>query len=552
LKIKRVKKNPKHRGNAFMKLRRFFIATVISLLIIFGNVSCAVRGFISSLPIPSILQEEELPHKVAVLPFANKTSNPEGGETVRKMFYNFFSSLNYIDMELAAIDDSLNSTDLYQKISAGEAVSPQTLGKVLGVDAVIFGEVTSLGKIYALVYTDNQAGLKAKMVSCKTAEIIWIPLSPIGLAATVVMTAISHQQATHIKAASELCMQMVSTIPNPPAISEPPPLIEAMVHNGAGKLLRPGEYLKVALIGEVGRTAAWSLPPLVEGLPMKEKEPGVYIGAYRIKPGDRLPHGRLVGYLRADSGSASQWVDTLGPLKIGEPTILPAVISKNTFLDREKSPYLVKDALVVMPGARLTISPGTVIWFRSLGLIVKGEIQIKGTKNEPVRLASLGSSSWKGIFLDKSSTRNNLSYCEVLDAEFGIRASNSNVYIENCLFQDNVWGIVIEKGSAEITGSLIRTSQKAGIAARQSQLVVKESIITENKVGGFLLDNSRVNIEQNNILNNGGWGMKVISDNGNVEAPNNWWGNEKPDPSEIIGPVNIKPILSQPIDLASE
>jgi hypothetical protein len=79
--------------------------------------------------------------------------------------------------------------------------------------------------------------------------------------------------------------------------------------------------------------------------------------------------------------------------------------------------------------------------------------------------------------------------------------------------------------------------------------VVKESIITENKVGGFLLDNSRVNIEQNNILNNGGWGMKVISDNGNVEAPNNWWGNEKPDPSEIIGPVNIKPILSQPIDL---
>jgi hypothetical protein len=133
-----VKKNPKRRGNAFMKLRRFFIATVISLLIIFGNVSCAVRGLISSLPMPAILQEEELPHKVAVLPFANKTSNPEGGETVRKMFYNFFSSLNYIDIELAAIDDSLNSTDLYQKITAGEAVSPQTLGKVLGVDAVIF------------------------------------------------------------------------------------------------------------------------------------------------------------------------------------------------------------------------------------------------------------------------------------------------------------------------------------------------------------------------------------------------------------------------------
>ena len=543
-----------------MKLRKYFIATVISLIIIFGNMSCAVRGLISSLPIPAILQEEKLPHKVAVLPFSNKTSNPEGGDTVRKMFYNFFSSLNYIDVELAAIDNSLKSTALYQKLTAGEEVSPQTLGKVLGVDAVIFGEVTSLGKIYALIYTDNQAGLRAKMVNCKSGEIIWelehkihiedgdIPLSPIGIATTVVKTAISHRQATHMKAASELCMQMVSTIPNPPAISEPPPLIEAMVHNGAGKLLTPGEYLKVALIGEEGRTAAWSLPPLVQGLPMREKEPGVYIGAYRIKPGDRLPHGRLIGYLRADSGSASQWVDTLGPLKIGEPTILPAVIAKNTFLDREKSPYLVKDALLVMPGARLTIGPGTVIWFQSLGLIVKGKIQIKGTRNEPVRLASLGSSKWKGIFFDKSSTRNNLSYCEILDAEFGIRASNSSVFIENCLFQDNVWGVVIENGSAEITGSLIRTCQKAGIAARQSRLVVKQSTITENKVGGFLLDNSQVNIEQNNILNNGGWGMKVISDNGKIEAPNNWWGNEKPDPSEIIGPVNIKPTLSQPID----
>jgi hypothetical protein len=555
-----VKKNPKHRGSAFMKLRRFFIATAISLLIIFGNMSCAVRGLINSLPMPAILQGEKLPHKVAVLPFANKTSNPEGGETVRKMFYNFFSSLNYIDFELAAIDDSLNSTDLYQKLTAGEAVSPQTLGKVLGVDAVIFGEVTSLGKIYAVVYTDNQAGLRAKMVRCKTAEVIWelehkihiedgdIPLSPIGLATTLVTTAISHQQATHVKAASELCMQMVSTIPNPPAISEPPPLIEAMVHNGAGKLLRPGDYLKVAMIGEEGRTAAWSLSPLVEGLPMKEKQPGVYIGAYRIKPGDRLPHGRLIGYLRADSGPASQWVDTLGPLKIGEPTILPAVIEKNTLLDREKSPYLVENALVVLPGARLTINPGTVIWFRSFGLIIKGEIQIKGTRNEPVRLASLGASSWKGIFFDKSSTRNTLSYCEIINAEFGIRASHSSVSIQNCLFQDNVWGVVVEKGSAEITGSLIRTCQKAGIAARQSRLVVKKSIITENETGGFLLDNSQVNIEQNNILNNGGWGIKVISGNGDVEAPNNWWGNKNPDPSEFIGPVNIKPMLTRPID----
>jgi hypothetical protein len=542
------------------RLKNILIIAAVGLFIAFGNMSCTLRSILDSLPVPAILKKEQLPHKVAILPFANKTSTPEGGEMVRKMFYNFFSSLNYIDLELPVIDDSLKGADLYQKITAAETVSPQKLGQLLGVDAVIIGEVTSLGKIYALVYSDNQAGLTARMVHCDTGEVLWelehkihieegdVPLSPIGLATAMLKTAVTHSQASHMKAASELCMQVVSTIPNPAAVSEPPPKIHALVHNGAGKLLRPGDYLKVALVGEKSQTASWGLPPLVENLPLKERQPGVYIGAYRIKQTDRLPHGRLVGYLTSKNGSGGQWIDTLGSLKIGEPTILPPVIAQDTSLSWDKSPYLVKDALMVLPGAKLTIHPGTVVWFRSLGLIVKGEIEILGTEDEPVRLASLGASNWKGLIFDQSGTDNKISYCEILDAEFGIRASGSNFSVQNCLFQNNVWGIVIDNGTAEINNSLIRTSKKTAIAARQARLVVKDSMITENNSGGFLLDNSQVRIEQNNILNNGGWGIKVLSNQGQVQAPNNWWGKAEPDQAEIIGPVNIEPVLPQPID----
>ncbi len=56
------------------------------------------------------------------------------------------------------------------------------------------------------------------------------------------------------------------------------------------------------------------------------------------------------GYLRSKNGTGSQWVDTLGPIKIGAPTLLPAIISKDTILNAKKSPYLVKDALIVLPG----------------------------------------------------------------------------------------------------------------------------------------------------------------------------------------------------------
>ncbi len=251
----------------------------------------------------------------------------------------------------------------------------------------------------------------------------------------------------------------------------------------------------------------------------------------------------------ANPGGGSQWMDTLGPIKIGNPTVLPSVISKNRVLSKKKSPYLVRDALVVKKGARLTMQPGTVIWFRSLGMIIKGELQILGTEDNPVRLSSMGRSTWKGIFLDRSKRENKMVFCAVSDAEFGFRASKSKVAIENSQFQDNVWGVVMEESSAKISGSLIRTSKKSGIAARKANIVVQDSVITENNSGGFLLESSRATIEKNNIVNNGGWEMKVLGKKSRVNAAQNWWGEGDPIKNDIIGLVAVKPRLDKPIEV---
>ena len=515
-------------------------------------------------PTPTVVAEKQLPMRVAILPFVNRTPNPEAGDIVRKMFYNFFGSLNYLDQEPSLVDAKLRQHEAYDQIKTGRNPSLLKLGQLLGVDAVVLGEVSSLGKLYALVYADNQAGLKARMVNCATGDVVWemehvvhqregdVPLSLTGLAATIIKTAMSHQQATHVQAAAELCMQMVATIPNPPAVTEPPPKIKVLVHNGGGKLLRPDDQLKIVMVGDRGLNASWSLPPLKSRQPLDEIEPGVYAGAYRIKRTDMLPHGRIVGHLTSKTGVDSQWIDTLGQVKIGSPTVLPAVVSKDTVLTAARSPYLVKKALVIMPEARLTVEPGSVIWFEELGIIVKGELRVLGNENAPVALGGLGSTPWKGIFFDRSSGKNVLQHCSVSGAKYGLRSISSHLTMAHSQFWDNEWGIVVENGRAEIHRCLFRTSSQSGIAARKAELELTESIVTENKTGGVLLENTRANISLNNIANNGNWQLKVLDVKGKVRADNNWWGRKQPSDIEIVGSVDIGPVMDRPLDFSAD
>ncbi len=542
-----------------MHLKHPLHTSIFSLFVMVIIAACGSMGIMEALK-PEVSDESWLPHNVAILPFANQTSNPEAAVVVRKMFYNFFSSLNYLDLEPSFVDEKLAKKNFYPKITAGEVVSPRQLGQMLGVDAVIFGEVLSLGKVYAVLYSDTQASLRARMVSCHSGQTIWelehtahlrageVPLSITGLAAAIIKTAISHQRADVMQAASKLCLQMIATVPNRPVLAEAPPRIEVMVHNGAGTLMQPGSLLKVVMVGDDGLGAGWSVPPLIENLPMQEEEPGVYFASYRIRPQDRLPYGRLVGHLRSKKGLQSQWVDILGPVTIGEPTVLPSVVSRDLVLSSAKSPYLVEEALVVLPGAKLTVNPGTVIWFRRMGIVVKGELNILGTADNPVRMAGMGTTGWKGILLDQSRAGNILSYCTISNAEFGFKASGSSVRFHHCLLQDNKWGLVLEETTAEIHASLIRTSEKAGISARKAQLLVKGSTISENGLGGFLLENSPARIEQNNISNNGKWAVKVVGGDSPVRATHNWWGKDNFNPDTmIIGPVEIQPILTKPV-----
>ena len=127
---------------ALMHFKHPLCASIFSLFIMVILAACGSMGIIEA-PKPEVSDESWLPHNVAILPFANQTSNPEAAAVVRKMFYNFFSSLNYLDLEPSFIDEKLKKKTYYNKITAGEVLSARQLRQMLGVDAVVFGEVIS-------------------------------------------------------------------------------------------------------------------------------------------------------------------------------------------------------------------------------------------------------------------------------------------------------------------------------------------------------------------------------------------------------------------------
>ncbi len=529
------------------------------ILLIMISISASCAQMPSSPPQSTTFDTPCLPTRVAILPFVNRTSSPQAGTALRKMFYNFFSSLNYHDLEPTLIDRTLRENGLYESIVTGDLVSMQRVGQILGADALITAEVLHYGKMYAVVYADTCVRIRASMINCVSGKKLWeteheahsregdVPLSLTGVAGSVIKTAISYNQASILHTAAKLCLEVVPTIPAPETMTDPPPDIDYLVHNGGHQLMRPGQRLKVVMSGDPGLKATWDIIPLVSSLAMQEPEPGTYVGSYRVAPGDRLSFGRVVGHLANPEGAASHWVDIIGPVAFGKPTVLPARLCNTTVLSPEKSPYVADSPVLVPKESTLTVQPGTVIWFKGTGLGVQGKLVVQGTPEDPVRISGLGTGEWKGILLDATNQGNILSHCRISGARFGLRGLESNVRLDHCLFADNTWNIVLEQSKASISKCLIRSAHRAGVALRATETSISDSMIVDNREGGLLLEATCLKMTSSSLCNNGRWDLMAKKvDSCLIQAAGNWWGTADDGEIRVQGQLDLSPTLDSP------
>jgi hypothetical protein len=112
------------------------------------------------------------PRTVAVLPLDNMSPNLDATPLLRPIVNERMRYLGYQVKPLAEVDKILQengvmvSHDVY-------AFTPAELGRMLGVDAALFGTVTDFTTKYAVVYSSVAVGVKLELKDCQSGESLW-------------------------------------------------------------------------------------------------------------------------------------------------------------------------------------------------------------------------------------------------------------------------------------------------------------------------------------------------------------------------------------------
>ena len=166
------------------------------------------------------------PGCVAILPL----TVPKGGastlelridqaQTVRRALYAHLSPQGKRDVELPRIDFVLSHKEALKN-------DLPTLGKTLNCDAVIRGHVTEYGSQFLGVYSRVAVGADLEMVRIQDGAKLWqgrhvaeshggsFPLSPIGLAMSIVEAASNVREEQVFRVIDDLSRRLVGTIPD--------------------------------------------------------------------------------------------------------------------------------------------------------------------------------------------------------------------------------------------------------------------------------------------------------------------------------------------------
>jgi hypothetical protein len=191
--------------------------------------------------------------------------------------------------------------------------------------------------------------------------------------------------------------------------------------------------------------------------------------------------------------------------------------------------------LVIMPGTRVRFlppetGPGQLVehpHFPGSELIIKGQIHAIGTPDKPIVFeasdAEATAGFWGAINLF-SSQEAVFEYCIFRQADSAVHSWDSQVYIEQSLFEDNLVGVRFNDSEILIEHNLLRNNH-TGVRFHFGSPVICENEFVDNNVNIFITSHPRDYRIENNSFGASTeyqvvFGEEVPED---VSMSNNFW-----------------------------
>ncbi len=140
---------------------------LIVFLILFSLYGC------SSVPVRVAPNPTNPTRTVAVLPMYNITNSLDGAEYVRERFSKELAGRQYVVMDISEVNSILQEQTGISLGSQLEMTSPQVIGEILGVDALVYGYLLDFDNVILGIYNARIVRAGFKMVDASSGSVLW-------------------------------------------------------------------------------------------------------------------------------------------------------------------------------------------------------------------------------------------------------------------------------------------------------------------------------------------------------------------------------------------
>jgi uncharacterized repeat protein (TIGR01451 family) len=203
-------------------------------------------------------------------------------------------------------------------------------------------------------------------------------------------------------------------------------------------------------------------------------------------------------------------------------------VNSNVTWDGDAGLPFVVDGLGISPGAKLTLTPGTVVKFGypDKSMAIAGTLIARGTAEEPIYFTSLRDDAVGGN-TDGSATAPAPGDWNNLRFEYAAPVSGNVLEHAVIRYGGHSWheNIYVANTDLTMTHSTSTDAAGAGLSLNGATVLVRDSTFTNNWTGVWVAGNSNVIVTESRIANNRDYGVQNYSAPKLVDARYNWWGH---------------------------